>query len=239
MKPGFFKDEDIAELPFSVRLFFCGLWTQADKRGRLEDRPKRLKIEIIPYDNFDIEKALQLLAQKKKGSNRPFIIRYEIEGEKYIQIVGWSKHQRPHHTEVDSIIPPPLTTPLLNREEEIGMGSVLQTNQSLDNVSLTVKGKKTYPYKEIVSDLNTILSTSYKPTSVKTQELIRARIEEGFTLADFKIVHRKKFKQWENDRKMSVYLRPQTLYAKVNFEGYLNQKEAREDKWAKYGKSRN
>lgn len=105
LKPDFFKDEDIAELPHQLRLFYAGLWCQADRAGRLEDRPQRLKVEIFPYERFDVEKALSILAQPKKNSQKPFLVRYEVSGERFIQILQWSKHQKPHHTERDSEIP--------------------------------------------------------------------------------------------------------------------------------------
>ena len=34
LKPDFFKDEDIKELSFEARLFYQGLWVQADREGR-------------------------------------------------------------------------------------------------------------------------------------------------------------------------------------------------------------
>ena len=105
IKPDFFKDEHLKNLPFDIRLFYIGLWGQADREGRLEDRPARLKIELMPYDKFDVEKALALLSKTKLDTSRPFIIRYSHNGDNYIQIVQWNKHQKPHHTEVESIIP--------------------------------------------------------------------------------------------------------------------------------------
>ena len=100
LKPDFFKDEDIKELPYEVRIFFAGLWCYADKAGRLEDRPQRLKVEIMPYDNkFNVDNALEMLSRNKANSKRPFIFRYSVEGERYIQILSWEKHQKPHHTE--------------------------------------------------------------------------------------------------------------------------------------------
>ncbi len=105
LKPDFFKDEDLAELPFEVRLFYQGLWCQADKAGRLEDRPKRLKVEIFPYDNVNIEKCLVTLAKNKANSGKPFINRYTTDKQRYIQILTWREHQRPHHTEKTSAIP--------------------------------------------------------------------------------------------------------------------------------------
>lgn len=103
IKPDFFTDEDLADLPIEARYFFSGLWCHADREGRLEDRPKFFKIAIFPYDDFDIEAIIGLLALAEK----PFIKHYEVSGKRYIQIVNFKKHQKPHHTERDSILPDP------------------------------------------------------------------------------------------------------------------------------------
>ena len=101
IKPGFFKNEELVNLPYEVRLFFIGLWTLADRDGRLEDRPKKIKMELFPADNVDIEACLNSLAKAK------FIIRYEVAESKYIQVVNFLKHQNPHHKETPSTIPKP------------------------------------------------------------------------------------------------------------------------------------
>ena len=107
LKPEFFSDEDLAELPFQARLTFAGLWCYADRAGRLEDRPKFLKAMIFPYDNVDMEKQLEILNNGKHENGTPFIQRYEANGIKLLQIVKWDKHQKPHHSEKESIFPPP------------------------------------------------------------------------------------------------------------------------------------
>jgi len=99
IKPGFFTNEDLVELDFATRLLFAGLWTVADKEGRLQDRPKKIKIDVFPADNLDIDAMLQALHEAK------FVVRYEVNGARYIQIANWSKHQNPHHTEKASEIP--------------------------------------------------------------------------------------------------------------------------------------
>lgn len=99
IKPGFFVNEDLTELDAWTRLLFIGLWTLADKAGRLEDRPKKIKIGVFPVDSVDVEEMLQGLARFG------FINRYEVNGSKYIQIVNWDRHQNPHHTEKESVIP--------------------------------------------------------------------------------------------------------------------------------------
>lgn len=78
------------------------------------------------------------------------------------------------------------------------------------------------PYKEIIDYLNQKANKKFKHTSQKTQMLIKARFKEKFTLEDFKQVIDIKTAQWLADPKMSVYLRPETLFG-TKFEGYLNE----------------
>lgn len=99
IKPGFFKNELLVEQSAFVRLLFIGLWTLADREGRIEDRPKRIKLELFPYDSDDVGEALTALA------DNGFISRYTAGGKSVIQILSFSKHQTPHGTEKDSELP--------------------------------------------------------------------------------------------------------------------------------------
>jgi uncharacterized phage protein (TIGR02220 family) len=94
------------------------------------------------------------------------------------------------------------------------------------NTEITTENTKniSIPYLEIVDYLNAKAGTSYRHTTKKTQQLIRARWNEGFRLDDFKTVIDKKVAEWLNDPKMCKYLRPETLFG-TKFESYLNQKE--------------
>jgi len=92
-----------------------------------------------------------------------------------------------------------------------------------DTVSDTVSVTDTVI--EVIDYLNTTCGTSYKENTKKTNELIRARLNEGFSLDDFKTVIYKKAKQWKDDPKMCKFLRPETLFG-TKFEGYLNEKAA-------------
>lgn len=99
IKPGFFKNEELAELPFETRLLFAGLWCLADREGRMEDRPKRIRAEVFPYDLIDCDPLLDQLHATG------FIVRYEVDGSKYIEIPSFLVHQNPHKNEADSDIP--------------------------------------------------------------------------------------------------------------------------------------
>lgn len=99
IRPGFFLNEKLAEINPLGRLLFAGLWTIADKRGRLEDRPRRIKAELLPYDDCDVDDLLNKL------STGGFIHRYIVKGERYIEIVNFEKHQHCPGSESESVIP--------------------------------------------------------------------------------------------------------------------------------------
>ena len=77
-------------------------------------------------------------------------------------------------------------------------------------------------YSRVIDYLNQKTSKNFKSTSQKTQKLIHARVNDGFTIEDFQKVIDTKTKQWINDKTMCRYLRPETLFG-TKFEGYLNE----------------
>ena len=101
LKPGFFWNDRLAEIPPYGRLLFAGLWTLADREGRLPDRPKWIKGTLFPYENPPVERLLEQLAAAG------FITRYEATGDRYIEVSNFLKHQSPHVKEGASTIPAP------------------------------------------------------------------------------------------------------------------------------------
>lgn len=101
VKPGLFKNVDLSRLGADATLLFVGLWTLADREGRLKDIPAWIKVEVFPYRPVKVDALLSSL------SNSGFIVRYEADGEKYIQVVNFKKHQSPHVKECASTIPAP------------------------------------------------------------------------------------------------------------------------------------
>lgn len=101
IKPEFFDDETIAALSFQARLAFIGLLQQADREGRLRDRPVRLKARMFPYDDLDIVTLLDELERHR------FIRRYTVGGEAFIAIRTFTKHQQVNQRETASVLPAP------------------------------------------------------------------------------------------------------------------------------------
>lgn len=100
IKPGFFKNEDLAECPFEARILFSGLWCLADRAGRMEYRPKRIKAEIFPFDSVDIPSMVQALC--KYGFARIYV----VDGVTYLDLPTFCRNQTPHKNEKPSVLPP-------------------------------------------------------------------------------------------------------------------------------------
>ena len=101
IKPSFWDNEQLAECQPLSRLLFIGLWGIADRDGRLEDRPSRIKKILLAWDDCNVEMLLLELVE------RGFIIRYEVGGQKLIQVTNFVKHQRPHPREESQCLPAP------------------------------------------------------------------------------------------------------------------------------------
>lgn len=100
IKPKIMGNEDLADLEPLARLLFVYLWMLADRDGRLEDRPRRIAAEALPYDrDADVDGMLNALAIAG------FILRYRAAGAAIIQIVNFAKHQTPHVREAASELP--------------------------------------------------------------------------------------------------------------------------------------
>ena len=96
IKPGLFQNDLLGELCPLARLVFIGMWTIADFKGCIEFRPKMMKVQLLPYDDCDIEALVNSLEQAR------FIRYYSVQGKRYIKIVNFEKHQNPHKNERDA-----------------------------------------------------------------------------------------------------------------------------------------
>lgn len=91
IKPDFFRHETLQDLekvnPY-IMLVFAGLWTISDKNGVFIYSPRTIKLDILPFLDFDMQEKLTVL------ENNGFIQSYEHEGKKYGKILSFVKHQR-------------------------------------------------------------------------------------------------------------------------------------------------
>ena len=161
IKPGYFKNEILAEQPEAARLLFAGLWMLADRDGRLEDRPKRIKAELFPYKDYDCDSLLLSL------HNAGFILRYGSETdemERYIEIPNFNEHQSIHKNEKSFNLPPssnyPTSAVITGRSAEI-TDSYTSYSTSTSNYTSTSGGQESSNY-----------STKGKPKKEKFLEFV-------------------------------------------------------------------
>lgn len=74
---------------------------------------------------------------------------------------------------------------------------------------------------EIISYLNVQADMNYRNSSNKTRTLIKSRMNEGYSVDDFKKVIDNKIRDWKNTE-FEKFIRPETLFGN-KFESYLNQ----------------
>lgn len=163
------------------------------------------------WSNTKVTNFLRLL------QNDNMIVKNNVKKKTLLTIVNWDKYQ----TKSDK------------KASEKRRENVEET--LLNNKGNEVKNEKNIyiPYEEIITYLNEKIGTSYKSTTPKTQECIRARWNEGFKLDDFKKVIDNKIADWKgkktkDGRDCEEWLRPITLFG-TKFESYLNQKGGKQD----------
>lgn len=92
-----FEMEQQSGLP--MRFIWAMFPTVCDRKGRFVWRPWELKLDICPYDNFDFEKAMDVLHQN--GMLR----KYRVGAEIYGDIPTFEKHQHVNTRESKSLLP--------------------------------------------------------------------------------------------------------------------------------------
>jgi hypothetical protein len=123
IKPAFFSNDLLAEIEPLGRLLFIGLWTIADFKGDIEWREKRIKAQVLPYDNCDVKDiAINL---DKLG----FIRFYSDNGTTYINIINFTKHQNPHKNEREKGSEIPAYTELMRQAIDL-QGLVINRDKS-------------------------------------------------------------------------------------------------------------
>jgi hypothetical protein len=104
IKPEFFTSEAVSALPVRARLTWIGVWTQADDEGRMRDNARLLHAALYPLDDEitadDVESDLHALHRAGR------IVRYEVDGKRYLQVTNFREHQKPNRPN-PSILPGP------------------------------------------------------------------------------------------------------------------------------------
>lgn len=91
LKPEIWEDEAVGRLGAWERLLYIGLITMADDEGRLRALPSAIAGHVFPYDDLGPGKILKWLDAIGTAN---LVQRYTHAGVDYVQIKGWSSHQK-------------------------------------------------------------------------------------------------------------------------------------------------
>ena len=201
LSPDFFLHEDLAKTQPLARLLFAGLWTLADREGRLEDRPARIRVQVLPWDDCDVNELLDEL--QRVGS----IVRYVVDGRKLISVPSFLTYQCPHRNEVPSTIPPPykrkkthqgspealprladpvpvpVPVPVLEDSRQLALTPAPAPGDSLPKVK-----PKDQSTQAIFAYWAEKLGHPRAILDAKRQKLLKARVDEGMTLEEGRAV---------------------------------------------------
>ena len=205
LKPALFRNEILGTADPFYTLLFESLWLIADREGRLEDRPIRIKADTFPYrEGIDIDVMLTWL------HDNGFIIRYDSRNyasgsgknashSRFIQIVNFLKHQNPHRNEAESIIPayssdcensrknPSDSRNYASASEEIGSAPALTLNPVTCNLNPLPLSPAAAPKEEenphLFSDPDTrrffTMPMDWNPDPVELQKYVNGKIHSG------------------------------------------------------------
>lgn len=91
IKPEFPQSESMGRVSRESRLCFVQLWTVADDSGRLRGNSRMLASLLYPYDD-DAKDLIDDWLDELDAEDA--IVRYEVEGNAYIEIRKWLDHQK-------------------------------------------------------------------------------------------------------------------------------------------------
>lgn len=184
-----------------------------------------ISVKQMANDMGYSKESIESLIKRFKEHHK--IIDYDFK-TKELFIKNWYKYNWTNSPKLDT----PLLTAIKGVKNDLFRNQIIELYNSRDTVSIpytydtdttdTDTNTDIDTITDIINYLNNKLNTNYKVSSKVSQKHIKARLKEGFTFEDFKVVIDKKVDAWQ-DNEMAIYLRPETLFG-AKFESYLNEK---------------
>jgi uncharacterized phage protein (TIGR02220 family) len=231
IKPEFWTSEQVADCSPIARLLFVGIWNFCDDHGVHPASIRRLKMQVFPADPIS-DDAIQAMIDELLTAG--LLRLYEVHGKGYLQVTGWTKHQKIEKPTYRHPLPEPTAqaenslkprrivgeqSPSPRRE--VGEQSVSPRPRN----GMEWKGSKPLsgaPDAIVVLDyLNEKTGRAYKPVKANilliTGRLRESTVEQCCSVIDAKVA------AWQHDPKMCEYLRPATLFNATKFASYVGE----------------
>jgi uncharacterized phage protein (TIGR02220 family) len=248
IKPEFFLHEALFEAErahkLPLRIAFAGLWCAADREGRFKWEPRRLGVQILPYDGADFSRVLDAL------TTRGFILKYASGTGEFGVIPSFKGHQVINNRERESELPEP-TEPVVNQDidacptraprdddgnadtksgkegkgREQGREQGRDMSGTPDVAPLPAKVKRFEEEKPILQLLVELTGRGFRETDSNLGLISSRMAEKGVSAEGMKLMVQRQVAMWKTDPMMSEFLRPETLFGKQKFDGYYAARE--------------
>lgn len=231
--------DSINDLSWFEEVLFYRLIVSCDDYGRFDGRTAIIKGACFPLKDGVTVKNIESALSKLVSAG--LVKRYVVDGKPYLSLPAWEQHQsirakKSKYPSPDDSKENESENICMQMQSDVPVFENPNPNPNTNTNTYSSEEEK-YHYKEIISYLNEKAGTEFKPSTKSTRDNIRGRINEGYTLDDFKHVIEVKVSQWgkepeKGEKDMRKYLRPITLFGS-KFEGYLQEKNEQTKKKAK------
>ena len=206
------------ETPFSEGQAWIDLLLLAN----YEDAKKPYKGQIITCKRGDVNFSISYLADRWKwGRKKTTNFLNVLERDGMVTINATTHRTTITIVKYDDFQCVGTTKSATKEQQGNNKGTTREQQGNIIKERKERKEEKEIIYCAVVDYLNQQTGKHFK-TSDKNKALIDARLNDGFTLEDFKKVIDIKTAQWLNNPDMNGYLRPITLFS-TKFESYLNE----------------
>jgi 5-methylcytosine-specific restriction endonuclease McrA len=93
IKPEFWTDDKVVQMPFPARLLFIGLWNFCDDDGYIVDEPESIRLQVLPNDpDVDVDSLLDLMWAMGLVDRL-----VDKDGRDLLRVANFERHQRISH----------------------------------------------------------------------------------------------------------------------------------------------
>lgn len=231
IKPEFPQSESMGRISRDARLLFVQMWTLADDEGRLRGNSRMLASLLFPYDD-DVPGLIGVWMEELE---REGCIRcYRVDGQSYVEVANFLNHQKIDHP-TKSKLPPFANSREDSRTFTVGrdrkgedqgrekdiVGQEPDVDPPEPEIPESPPKRRTEAI-EVLTFLNLKTGRDYQPVTANLG-LIEARLKEGATVEDLRMVIARKWRDWKDDEKMRIYARPATLFNATKFAQYRGE----------------
>ena len=213
-------DSDLfLDMPQSTQNLYFHLSLRADDDGFVGNPKKIMRMINCSQDDIKILISKQFLIPFESGIVviKHWKIHNYIRNDRYKPTIYTEEKKKLTEQENKEYIVGIPNGNQTDTQYRIGKDSLVK-----DNKNNVVNDIYTPQIKEVIDYLNEKTNKNFRATTKKTQILIKTLLKNKYTVEDIKKVIDIKVRQWGKDKKMKIYLRPETLFG-TKFEAYLNE----------------